>query len=546
MKRVLQTLFAGAALLSATTASAQLPDGSVAPNFTLTDLGGSTHTLSSYLAAGKTVFIDCSATWCGPCWAYHNSGALEELYLKHGPTGTCSQDVIVLYIEGDASTTIADLNGTGTNTQGNWVAGTPYPIIDAGASSFTTDYDIAYFPTIYKVCPNGLIYEVGQLNAEGLESSVSSCGFTLDADVSQGPTVLQCTGTFAPQFTFKNSGSTTLTSSTIEYSFDGGTPSTYNFAGSLAAGATTVITLPSTTLSAGSHTMEVHIMNANGGADGNRANNCKEYTLYVNSAAAAATPLTQNFATTGFPYAEWILNNPDGGITWARMTTSGGTLKYDAFNYGSAGQIDEFYVQPVDLTGITAPVLSFDVAYRPYNASYWERLEVHVSSDCGATWTSVYNKANTTLQTVAAGTSAFTPTSTQWRNEVINLPGAFAGDGRVYVKFKATNGYGNNLWLDNINIQQATSVVDLPNAEFYVNVYPNPVTDMATLNVDLPEATPFTVTVTNSVGQVVFTKATNGNAGTNNVALDFAGVTNGMYFVTVNANNKIVTTKITK
>ena len=56
MKKVL--LIAFVALFSFNNATAQLPDGSVAPDFTLTDLNGTTHNLYNLLDQGYTVFLD--------------------------------------------------------------------------------------------------------------------------------------------------------------------------------------------------------------------------------------------------------------------------------------------------------------------------------------------------------------------------------------------------------------------------------------------------------------------------------------------------------
>ena len=48
------------------TAVAQLPNGSIAPDFTATDISGTEHNLYDLLDQGYKVIVDFSATWCGP------------------------------------------------------------------------------------------------------------------------------------------------------------------------------------------------------------------------------------------------------------------------------------------------------------------------------------------------------------------------------------------------------------------------------------------------------------------------------------------------
>lgn len=151
--------------------NAQLADGSTAPDFTATDLNGTSYNLYDILNSGKTVFIDISATWCGPCWDYHETHALRDLYNQYGPSGT--NELMVFLVEGDASTTLADLNGTGPNTNGNWVQGTTYPILDN--ASIADAYQIQYYPTIYRICPDKKTKELQSLTTAQLYAEKQGC-----------------------------------------------------------------------------------------------------------------------------------------------------------------------------------------------------------------------------------------------------------------------------------------------------------------------------------------------------------------------------------
>lgn len=169
MRRNLLTLIAVCTLAIC---HAQLPPGSTAPNFTATDINGQTHTLySDYLDQGTVVFLDFFATWCGPCWNYHQTHAFENLYQSYGPGGT--NEVMTFSIESDASTTLADIYGTGPNTIGDWTAGISYPIIDD--ASIAPLYSVNYYPTIYGICPDGAVTEVGQVGTSQLYAFAQAC-----------------------------------------------------------------------------------------------------------------------------------------------------------------------------------------------------------------------------------------------------------------------------------------------------------------------------------------------------------------------------------
>jgi hypothetical protein len=223
------------ALFSLSLAQAQMEDGSVCPNFTATDINGNTYNLYDLLDQGKSVVIDVSATWCGPCWNYHQTHALDSVWTKYGPNGT--DEMFVFWIEGDASTGMADLMGQTSASQGDWVTGTPFPIVDD--ASLATLLEIGYFPTIYMVCPNRIIHEAGQVGYTTLYADGQACpAKTQGTDMTMlsynGNNVFCPSGSITPSVTLQNNGTDTITSATIETYVNGNLTNTDNWTGSMA------------------------------------------------------------------------------------------------------------------------------------------------------------------------------------------------------------------------------------------------------------------------------------------------------------------------
>lgn len=218
MKKTLLSLFL---LTSLFAAKAQI-SGVPAPDFTVTDINGVTHTLSEYLAEGKTVIMDVSATWCGPCWNFHNTKALDDLYNSYGPNG--SNEVVVIFIEGDTQTTLDDLNGTGGNTQGDWVTGVDYPIVEDDGT-INNLYDVNSVPTLFRICPDGIVTNINTGSAATLRNGINTnCGVMSGAQNHARVTLNTlntCTTTGIPVGRLKNYGTNQINNVVLQLKENG-------------------------------------------------------------------------------------------------------------------------------------------------------------------------------------------------------------------------------------------------------------------------------------------------------------------------------------
>ena len=464
---------------------AQTPVGTVVNNFTLTDINGTSHDLFSYLDAGKMVVIDVSATWCGPCWSYHNTGALNDFYLAHGPAG--ANDAMVFFVEGDPTTTSADLNGTGANTQGNWVAGEAMPIIDlATAASFeNSGLDIAYFPVMYVICPNRIVLQSGVAGSLGTLANLNSYVGDCPAPASQSVDVsalsykgelIHCEGSYTPKVQIQNYGTSALTSATITITQGGNTVSTGTYSGSLATyGVATVNCTAISNFTGGALSVAVTTT-----GDASATNNNLAVTV-----AGAANAVSQ------LVYVNITTDRYGSETTW-KLKNSAGTVVSQGGPWTDLSSNTQTVQPPVAAT---------------LNPSQCYTFEIYDSFGDGIC--------------CSYGNGAYSVTD---------------ASGTVLVSG------GEFIDLDKGVFKTGVASIDELNT-IALNVYPNPATDAVNVSFEAAN-TDYSISLMDLQGRVITSQELTNATGTQLITLTTSTVAKGSYIVSIKSNGMVTTANV--
>lgn len=288
------------------------------------------------------------------------------------------------------------------------------------------------------------------------------------------------------------------------------------------------------------------------------SSNTKTISGYITVKGTTPLPLAEGFEGT-FPPAGWSVVNPDNQTAWAQNATAGsfGLSSNSAYldNYTQQnirGQYDYLYTPVLDFTdGITADSkLRFDYAYAQKRSTSRDSLFVKYSTDCGATWSTLWKNGNAGMATTTTlyGNSVYSPAATEWvRDSSISLAN-MAGMAGVQFAFVNLSNHGNAIYLDNVNIdavvQPHTGVATISdNAR--ISIVPNPATDRCTVFIDMPQADGVTVALYNVIGQQVWAHDL-GAVSSTSQAIDLSGYASGIYTVHVQAGTSAYTRKVVK
>ncbi len=307
----------------------------------------------------------------------------------------------------------------------------------------------------------------------------------------------------------ENIGLFTESNFPVYYQLDNGAVVSETYNGSLAPGGSATHTFGSQVNFPSSGTYELKTWTGLTGDSTTCNDTITQIITVVNS--ISTFPLEEDFES-GFPPATAEVINPDGGLTWTDVSTTGAdgnatTASFiNNFSYNASGEEDALKFVNFDLSNVLNPataILTFDVAYREYSGTYTDDMRIDVSGDCGLTYQQVYFKDGPTLATGPNSTSNWEPTSANdWRNDTIDLS-AYVGSNAV-VRFVNICGYGNNLFLDNINltVQSFASVNELN--PFHLTIMPNPANLETTVQFAQPLSEETAVSIISMDGKVVY------------------------------------------
>lgn len=432
-------------------------------------------------------------------------------------------------------------NGNGTSLPTSWTNGQSQTItFDVPIPSYI--YDLNQLAVAAFVQENGS-KEIHQAGYSAPQPLAVDGGISAITNVP----LLTCSTSFTPSYTIKNFGTSQLTSAYVKYQVDNGAIDSVLWNGNLATNATQTIALPTITSTPGSHTFKVWTSNPNNTIDFNTGNNQKIAKFNI-LGTGINPPVQEGFQASTFPPTNWILDNPDNGPTWSRVSNAGSqssSASARMFFYNSpANQIDDLYLPMLDFTSATSPMnLKFDVAYASYQGEQ-DQLQIRVSTNCGQTWTTVFDKAGSALATAPNTTSSFVPNASQWRAESVSL-NQFIGQSQVLIQFRGISKYGNNLFVDNINILNTTGINEDNSDKFNFTVFPNPFNNIATISFNNTENQIVIISVFDAFGKQI-TQINKGElaAGNYTEQLDGTNLPAGIYLVNITAGNNSITKKV--
>ncbi len=190
------------------------------------------------------------------------------------------------------------------------------------------------------------------------------------------------------------------------------------------------------------------------------------------------------------------------------------------------------YSPLIDLTATGSPTLSFNYAFSQKQLNTDDILELFISNDCGKTWQSRSKRTGATLRTVttAKTNSNYLPVdSAEWKKVSTPIPVSHVNS-RFMFKVELTNFYGNNIFIDNINInpQLYSSVAMIEIQDLLV--VPNPANNVISISGDFEKVNCKIIDINGKLVKEI-------SRYNSDDSIDVSGLSTGVYSVLLHEEN---------
>ncbi|NJO25817.1 MAG: T9SS type A sorting domain-containing protein, partial [Bacteroidia bacterium] len=140
--------------------------------------------------------------------------------------------------------------------------------------------------------------------------------------------------------------------------------------------------------------------------------------------------------------------------------------------------------------------------------------------------------------------SPFFPKNNEWRKEHIDVTGLLGTGNTFLVSFRNTNNFGNNIFVDDINIYTKTLPAKLKNSGYLIS--PNPFQNSFVLQ-HYPGASNLkAIEIYSSTGQLVYRKGFATGTADAYQLIDLSRFASGVYNIRLVYTDKLVTERVIK
>lgn len=367
-----------------------------------------------------------------------------------------------------------------------------------------------------------------------------------------------CNSSVSPKIHIQNKGLQNLNGVDIEYN-TGGANSTFNWTGNLGLYESVAISLPAISGS-GKLVLNATVGMVNGTqVDPNTANDQQDKNFEIVSTPSSLA-VFEGFEGNA---DDWLFDETGSLFEWSidNSVSRSGQSSLFAFNtlliFNTLQARENFSSPVVDLSTVSKPTLAFDVAfnYHMYTPPYFtdtvvlgDTLEVLISTDCGATFQSIYKKGGADLATaddpilnpLDISSCFFSPKdSTEWKRERLDLS-AFSNSSDAVIRFDYISALGGSISLDNIAIDDASVISEEEEIkELTFEMYPNPASNWLSVNYDYQEVN--SLEIYDLKGSLMYsTTLTNSNQ----ITITLDNFKSGLYILKLQGEKGIVAEKL--